>query len=61
MDSSPPEPTADLRTGEQIGGSRAVGVTEFDFPDHPDGVLEYSVGLRRDIARVVRCANRTRS
>jgi LmbE family N-acetylglucosaminyl deacetylase len=54
MDSSPPERTAQLRTDEQIAGSRAVGVTEIDFLDHPDGVLEYGLGLRRDIARVVR-------
>jgi LmbE family N-acetylglucosaminyl deacetylase len=54
MDGSPPERTAQLRTEEQIAGSRAVGVTEVDFLDHPDGVLEYSLVLRRDIARVIR-------
>jgi LmbE family N-acetylglucosaminyl deacetylase len=54
MDSSPPERTAQLRTDEQIASSQAVGVTEVDFLDHPDGVLEYGLGLRRDIARVIR-------
>jgi len=54
MDSSPPERTAQLRVEEQIAASRVVGVSEVDFLDHPDGVLEYSVGLRRDIARVIR-------
>jgi LmbE family N-acetylglucosaminyl deacetylase len=54
IDSSPPERTAQLRTEEQIAGSQAVGVTEIDFLDYPDGVLEYGVGLRRDIARVIR-------
>ena len=54
MDSSPPERTAQLRTEEQIAGSRAVGVTEVEFLDHPDGMLEYGLGLRRDIARVIR-------
>jgi len=54
MDSSPPEQTAQLRTEEQIASSRAVGVSEVEFLDHPDGVLEYSLGLRRDIARVIR-------
>ena len=54
MDTSPPERTAELRTAEQIAASQAVGVTEVDFLDHPDGVLEYSVALRRDIARVIR-------
>src|SRR5262245_65611599 len=54
MDGSPPERTAQLRVEEQIAASRVAGVSEVDFLDHPDGVLEYSVGLRRDIARVIR-------
>jgi LmbE family N-acetylglucosaminyl deacetylase len=54
IDSSPPERTAQLRTEEQIAGSHAVGVTEVEFLDYPDGILEYSLGLRRDIARVIR-------
>src|SRR6202451_4759509 len=54
IDSSPPERTAQFRTAEKIAGSRAVGVTEVEFLDHPDGMLEYSLGLRRDIARVIR-------
>src|SRR5689334_24559175 len=54
MDSSPPERTAPLRMEEQIAGSRAVGVAEVEFLDHPDGVLEYGLGLRRYIARVIR-------
>jgi LmbE family N-acetylglucosaminyl deacetylase len=54
MDSSPPERTAQLRVEEQIAASRVAGVSEVDFLDHPDGVLEYSVGMRRDIARVIR-------
>jgi LmbE family N-acetylglucosaminyl deacetylase len=54
MDNSPPERTAELRTQEQIAGSRAVGVTQVEFLNHPDGTLEYSPALRRDIARVIR-------
>jgi len=54
IDGSPPEQTAPLRTREQIASSRAVGVTEIDFLDYPDGMLEYSLGLRRDITRVIR-------
>src|SRR6516162_5289768 len=54
MDGSPPERTAQLRTEEQIAGSRAVGVSEVEFLDYPDGMLEYGLGLRRDIARVIR-------
>jgi LmbE family N-acetylglucosaminyl deacetylase len=54
MDSRPPKETAELRTREQIAGSLAVGVTRVDFLDYPDGVLEYSLKLRRDIARAIR-------
>ncbi len=54
MDASPPEATAALRTDEQIAGSGAVGVTAVEFLDHPDGVLEYGLDLRRDIARHIR-------
>jgi LmbE family N-acetylglucosaminyl deacetylase len=54
MDSSPPERTAQLRTEEQIAGSQAVGVAEVEFLDYPDGVLEYGLDLRRDVARVIR-------
>lgn len=39
---------------EQVAGSHAVGVTRVDFLDYPDGVLEYSLPVRRDIARVIR-------
>src|SRR5579862_10001863 len=54
MDASPPERTAELRTDEQIAASRAVGVTDVEFLDHPDGMLEYGLGIRRDIARAIR-------
>ncbi|HZG88856.1 MAG TPA: PIG-L deacetylase family protein [Pseudonocardia sp.] len=54
MDASPPERTAELRVEEQIAGSRAVGVSRVDFLDHPDGVLEYGLDLRRDIALAIR-------
>src|SRR3954465_10775685 len=54
MDGLAPQQTAELRTQGQIAGSQAVGVTRVDFLDHPDGVLEYGLGLRRDIARAIR-------
>lgn len=54
MDSTPPERTAALRTDEEIASAAAVGVKRVEFLDHPDGVLEYGLGLRRDIARVIR-------
>jgi len=32
----------------------AVGVSQVDFLEYPDGVLVYSLEMRRDIARVIR-------
>ena len=54
IDSVPPGRAAELRMDEQKAGSDAVGVTQVDFLGHRDGVLEYSLSLRRDIARVIR-------
>jgi LmbE family N-acetylglucosaminyl deacetylase len=54
MDASAPEQTAQLRVREQVAGSDAVGVSQVDFLEYPDGVLEYSLQMRRDIARVIR-------
>ncbi|MCW2768883.1 MAG: GlcNAc-PI de-N-acetylase [Aeromicrobium sp.] len=54
MDGSPPERTAELRVHEQVAGSNAVGVSRVDFLDHPDGVLVYSLDMRRDISRAIR-------
>lgn len=54
MDAVRPERTAQLRVAEQLAGSRAVGVSEVEFLSYPDGVLEYSLDMRRDIAREIR-------
>src|SRR3954466_16380638 len=54
MDASPPEHTAELRTQEQLAASRVVGVSDVTLLDHPDGVLQYGLPLRRDIARAIR-------
>jgi len=54
IDSLTPDQTAELRVAEQITASRVVGVEQVDFLDYPDGVLEYSLGMRRDIARAIR-------
>lgn len=54
MDASAPDRTAELRMREQIAGSTAVGVSQVDFLNYPDGVLVYSLELRRDIAREIR-------
>lgn len=49
-----PAETAVLREREQIEGSEAVGVTDVRFLDFPDGALEPTLEVRREIARVVR-------
>jgi LmbE family N-acetylglucosaminyl deacetylase len=54
MDASPPVETAQLRMQEQLTGSLAVGVSKVDFLEYPDGVLVYSLEMRRDIARAIR-------
>ena len=54
IDTMDPKATAELRVREQIKGSHEVGVTQVDFLDYPDGVLEYSIAMRRDIAKAIR-------
>lgn len=54
MDASPPEATALLRMAEQTAGAAEVGVPRVDFLEYPDGVLEYSIALRRDITSTIR-------
>lgn len=54
MDSSTPDKTAELRVREQVAASHAVGVTEVEFLDHPDGVLVYNLDIRRDITLAIR-------
>jgi LmbE family N-acetylglucosaminyl deacetylase len=54
MDALPPDRTRVLRSEEQVRASQEVGVSDVEFLDHPDGVLEYGLPLRRDIARVIR-------
>ena len=50
----PPEECARIRRGEQERACEQVGVTSLTMLDHPDGMLVYSLDLRRDIARVIR-------
>jgi LmbE family N-acetylglucosaminyl deacetylase len=51
---NPPEETARIRRGEQEAACAEVGVTSLEMLEHPDGVLQPSLDLRRDIARVIR-------
>ncbi len=50
----PPEETRVVRAEEQRTACDAVGVRELTVLDHPDGMLIYSLDLRRDIARQIR-------
>ncbi|MEU8510834.1 PIG-L deacetylase family protein [Kitasatospora sp. NPDC048722] len=54
IDSMAPEECGPLREAEQIASAAVVGVDTVEFLGHPDGVLEYGLPLRRDIARAVR-------
>ncbi|MGP9536792.1 PIG-L deacetylase family protein [Brachybacterium sp. AOP43-C2-M15] len=49
-----PETVGPLRETEQRRACERVGVSDLRFLDHPDGMLEGTLALRRDIARVVR-------
>ncbi|MEV5572070.1 PIG-L deacetylase family protein [Spirillospora sp. NPDC052269] len=54
IDSMAPAEAAPLREREQRASAAAVGVTSVEFFDHQDGVIEYGVALRRDIAAAIR-------
>jgi LmbE family N-acetylglucosaminyl deacetylase len=43
-----------IRQAEQTAAARAVGVTDLRFLDYRDGAVEVTLGLRRDLARVIR-------
>lgn len=49
-----PSETGALREREQRAAGAAVGVPRVDFLNYPDGMLTYSLEMRRDIARMVR-------
>ena len=54
IDAMPPEQTGPLRRQEEIDSAAVVGVSAVEFLDHTDGVIEYGLPLRRDIARAIR-------
>lgn len=43
-----------LRQAEQTAAAKQVGVHDLRFLGYPDGSLEATLGLRRDLARVIR-------
>jgi LmbE family N-acetylglucosaminyl deacetylase len=54
IDSMTPETCGVLREQEQRASAAVVGVSSVTFLDHPDGSVEYGIGLRRDIAGALR-------
>jgi LmbE family N-acetylglucosaminyl deacetylase len=50
----PPDQVGPLRANEEIRSAEVVGVTEVVFLDHPDGLVEYGIPLRRDLAAAFR-------
>jgi len=54
IDSMPPEKAGPLREEEERASARLVGVETVEFLDHQDGIIEYGLPLRRDIAGAIR-------
>ena len=54
IDGMPPDECRTVREAEQVESARVVGVPTVEFLGLPDGVLEYGVALRAELARVVR-------
>ncbi|GII62353.1 GlcNAc-PI de-N-acetylase [Sphaerisporangium krabiense] len=54
IDSLPPEQAGRVREREQIEAAAIVGVERVEFLGHRDGVVEYGLPLRRDIAAAIR-------
>ncbi|MEV0621105.1 PIG-L deacetylase family protein [Nonomuraea sp. NPDC050404] len=54
IDTLEPAKSAQVREREQRASAAVVGVREVEFLDHSDGVIEYGVALRRDLAAAIR-------
>jgi LmbE family N-acetylglucosaminyl deacetylase len=52
--SIPRSEMAEIRRREQTDAARQVGVDDIRFLEYPDGRVEPTLGLRRDISRVIR-------
>ncbi len=50
----PPDQVGPLRMEEEKRSAAVVGVSEVDFLEHRDGVVEYGLALRRDLAAAFR-------
>lgn len=56
IDSMSPDEAAIAREAEQRASAKIVGVNDVEFLDYADGIIEYGVGLRRDLAHALRRA-----
>ena len=54
IDGLPPSRSGPLRVEEQRRSAAVVGVSHVEYLGHPDGAVEYGIGLRRDIAGALR-------
>lgn len=54
IDGTPPERAGPLREREERASAAIVGVDTVEFLGHLDGMVEYGLQLRRDIARSIR-------
>jgi LmbE family N-acetylglucosaminyl deacetylase len=54
IDGLDPARSAHVREAEQRASAAVVGVDQVEFLDHRDGIIEYGVPLRRDIAGAIR-------
>ncbi|QKW18217.1 PIG-L family deacetylase [Kitasatospora sp. NA04385] len=54
IDGMDPEQCRPVREREQVESARIVGVDTVEFLAYPDGVVEYGLPLRRDLARAIR-------
>jgi LmbE family N-acetylglucosaminyl deacetylase len=52
--SVPRDEMATLRQAEQTAAAKQVGVSDLHFLGYPDGRVEATLGLRKDLARVIR-------
>ena len=53
IDGMLPDEARKVRSQEEIEGAKVVGVDTVEFLDYTDGVVEYGLPLRRDIARAI--------
>ena len=56
IDTLEPAQCARVREAEERASAATVGVTDVQFLDHADGVIEYGIALRRDLALAIRAS-----